>query len=144
LYIRLFLKPFLYFNIFSIIWHLLLSVKWRHLFSCEVITRPLKCACFLYNIHVTLQCIVVSALKKTSKVNTILKVVIFKHSVILFRCSMIAGVWEADDIVKFYIALLDFFPAIYFINEVNFLHYKKYGSVGRFTVFGTYVFKSRL
>jgi hypothetical protein len=28
-------------------------------------------------------------LKKTSKVNTILKVVIFKHSVILFRCSMI-------------------------------------------------------
>jgi hypothetical protein len=30
--------------------------------------------------HVTLQCIVVSALKKTSKVNTILKVVIFKHS----------------------------------------------------------------
>ena len=40
-------------------------------------------------IHVTLQCIVVSALKKTSKVNTILKMVIFKHSVILFRCSMI-------------------------------------------------------
>jgi hypothetical protein len=32
---------------------------------------------------------VVSALKKTSKVNTILKVVIFKHSVILFRRSMI-------------------------------------------------------
>ena len=30
---------------------------------------------------------VVSALKKTSKVNTILKVVIFKHSVILFRCT---------------------------------------------------------
>ena len=29
------------------------------------------------------------ALKKTSKVNTILKVVIFKHSVILSRCSMI-------------------------------------------------------
>ena len=27
--------------------------------------------------------------KKTSKVKTILKVVIFKHSVILFRCSMI-------------------------------------------------------
>ena len=27
--------------------------------------------------------------KKTSKVNTILKVVIFKHSAILFRCSMI-------------------------------------------------------
>ena len=36
LYIRLFLKPFLYFNILSIIWQLLLSVKWRHLFSCEV------------------------------------------------------------------------------------------------------------
>jgi hypothetical protein len=32
---------------------------------------------------------VVSALRKTSKVNTILKEVIFKHSVILFRCSMI-------------------------------------------------------
>ena len=49
----------------------------------------LKCACFLYKIHVTLQCIVVSALEKTSKVNTILKVVIFKHSVILFSSSMI-------------------------------------------------------
>ena len=48
----------------------------------------LKCACFLYKIHVNLQCIVVSALKKTSKVNTILKVVIFKHSVILFRCTI--------------------------------------------------------
>jgi hypothetical protein len=34
---------------------------------------------------------VVSAPKKTSKVNTILKVVIFKHSVILFRCSMVDG-----------------------------------------------------
>jgi hypothetical protein len=33
--------------------------------------------------------VVVSALKKTLKVNTILKVVIFKHSIILFRCSMI-------------------------------------------------------
>jgi hypothetical protein len=41
LYIRLFLKPFLYFNILSIIWQLLLSVKWRYLFSCEVITRPI-------------------------------------------------------------------------------------------------------
>jgi hypothetical protein len=29
-----------------------------------------------------------------------------------------------------------FFPS-YYINEVNFWHYKKYGSVGRFTVFGT-------
>ena len=54
-----------------------------------------------------------------------------------------AGVLEADDIVKFYIALLDFFSS-YFINEVHFWHYKKYGSVGRFTVFGTYVFKSKL
>jgi hypothetical protein len=53
------------------------------------------------------------------------------------------GVWEADDIVKFYIALLDFFSS-YFINEVHFWHCKKYGSVGRFTVFGTYVFKSKL
>ena len=41
LYIRLFLKPFLYFNILSIIWQLLLSVKWCHLFSCEVKTRPI-------------------------------------------------------------------------------------------------------
>ena len=36
-----------------------------------------------------------------------------------------------------------FFPS-YFINEVNFYHYKKYGSVGRFTIFGTYVFKRTL
>jgi hypothetical protein len=34
-----------------------------------------------------------------------------------------AGVREADDIVKFYIALLDFFSS-YFINEVHFWHYK--------------------
>jgi hypothetical protein len=45
LYIRLFLKPFLYFNILSIIWQLLLSVKWRHLFSCEVKTRPIYFVC---------------------------------------------------------------------------------------------------
>jgi hypothetical protein len=32
-------KPFLYFNILSIIWQL--TVKWRHLFSCEVKTRPI-------------------------------------------------------------------------------------------------------
>ena len=30
-----------------------------------------------------------------------------------------AGVWEADDIVQFYIALLDFFSS-YFLSEVNF------------------------
>jgi hypothetical protein len=30
-----------YFNILSIIWQLLLSVKWHHLFLCEVITRPI-------------------------------------------------------------------------------------------------------
>ena len=40
MYIRLFLKPFLHFNIFWIIWQLLLSVKWRHLFSSIVTTRP--------------------------------------------------------------------------------------------------------
>ena len=38
---KIVLKPFLYFNILSIIRQLLLSVKWRHLFSCEVITRPI-------------------------------------------------------------------------------------------------------
>ena len=41
MYIRLFLKPFLYFNILSIIWQLLLSVKWRHLFSYQVKTGPI-------------------------------------------------------------------------------------------------------
>ena len=44
-YIRLFLKPFLYFNILSIIWQLLLSVKWRHLFSSIVTTRPFSLPC---------------------------------------------------------------------------------------------------
>jgi hypothetical protein len=34
-------KPFLYFNILSIIWQLLLSVKWRHMFSYEVKTGPI-------------------------------------------------------------------------------------------------------
>jgi hypothetical protein len=37
--IRLFLKPFLYFNILSITWQLLLSVKWRHLFPWQIKTR---------------------------------------------------------------------------------------------------------
>jgi hypothetical protein len=40
--------------------------------------------------------------------------VIFKHSVILFRCSIICRwpePWNFNDIVQFYIALLDFFPA---------------------------------
>ena len=64
------------------------KLSWGHYRTCTHKSRQ-KYACFLYKIHVTLQCIVVSALKKTSKVNTILKVVIFKHSFILFRCSMI-------------------------------------------------------
>jgi hypothetical protein len=34
------------------------------------------------------------------------------------------------------------FFSSYFINEVNFYRYKKYVSVGRLTIFGTYVFKS--
>jgi hypothetical protein len=38
--IRLFLKPCLYFNILSISWQLLLSVKWRHLFPWQIKTRP--------------------------------------------------------------------------------------------------------
>ena len=45
-------------------------LSWGHYRTCKQ-KNWLKCACFL------------------SKVNTILKVVIFKHSVILFRCSMI-------------------------------------------------------
>ena len=39
--IRFFLKPFLYFNILSITWQLLLSVKWRHLFPWQIKTRPI-------------------------------------------------------------------------------------------------------
>jgi hypothetical protein len=57
----------------------------------------LKCARFLYKIHVTLQCIVVSALKKTSKVNTILKVVIFKHSVILLSVFVLLSIFRYSD-----------------------------------------------
>jgi hypothetical protein len=34
-------KQFLYVNILSIIWQLLLSVKWRHIFSYEVNTGPI-------------------------------------------------------------------------------------------------------
>ncbi len=30
-----------FFNILSIIWQLLLSVKWRHLILCEVKTKPI-------------------------------------------------------------------------------------------------------
>jgi hypothetical protein len=52
--------------------------------------RHISVSSFVYKYdqwpHMT---VTVLALKKTSKVNTILKVVIFKHSIILFRCSMI-------------------------------------------------------
>ena len=70
----------------------------------------LKCARFLYKIHVTLQCIVVSALRKTSKVNTILKVVIFKHSVILFRCIVTVCVFVRH-LFSFYPFYFDFHSA---------------------------------
>ena len=38
---KIVLNPFLHFNIISIIWQLLLSVKWRHLFSYKVKTGPI-------------------------------------------------------------------------------------------------------
>ena len=34
-------EQYLYFNILSIIWQLLLSVKWRHMFSYEVKSGPI-------------------------------------------------------------------------------------------------------
>jgi hypothetical protein len=39
--LRLFLKPFLYFNILSITWQLLLSVKWGYLFPWQIKTKPI-------------------------------------------------------------------------------------------------------
>jgi hypothetical protein len=84
----------------------------------------LKCACFLYKIHVTLQCIVVSALKKPH----LKKTQFWK--------------WSFSNILLFYLDVVwfDRWP-----EPWNFkTSHKKYGSVGRFTVFGIYVFKSKL
>ena len=60
----------------------------------------------LHKIHVTLQCIVVS-------VNTIFKVFIFKHSVILFRCSMICRWSEPWNSKPSYFRILYSFPSVY-------------------------------
>ena len=51
--------------------------------------------------------------KKASKVNTILKVVIFKHSVILFRCSMICRWSEPWNSKPSYFRILYSFPSVY-------------------------------
>ena len=80
----------------------------------------------LYKIHVTLQCIVVSALKKTSKVNTILKVVIFKHSVILFRCDLVDG--QNHEILKpaisgFYIRSILYIGLVITSHENRWRHF---------------------
>jgi hypothetical protein len=49
--------------------------------------------------------------KKASKVNTILKVVIFKHSVILFRCSMICRWSEPWNFKTSHFRILYSFPS---------------------------------
>jgi hypothetical protein len=93
----------------------------RNLFTCKQ-KSWLKCVCFLYKIHVTLQCIVVSAIKKTSKVNTILKVSF--SNILLFYSP-----WQSHDRESLCLrgrrhsSILyspsGFFSS-YFINEVNF------------------------
>jgi hypothetical protein len=77
-----------------------------------------KCTCLLA-VHV------VSALKKTSKVNTILKVVIFKHSAILFRCSIICRWPEPWNFKTSHFHILYSFPvwsrisALFFTSSEN-------------------------
>ena len=60
--------------------------------------------------------------KKTSKVKTILKVVIFKHSVILFRCSMICRWPEPWNIKTSHFRILYSFPSR--ISALFLLHTK--------------------
>ena len=69
------------------------------------------------------KCFLISVTKKkTSKVNTILKVVIFKHSAILFRCSMICRWPEPWNFKTSHFRILIRFhpiyrPCFYFIRK---------------------------
>ena len=65
--------------------------------------------------------------KKTSKVNTILKVVIFKHSVILFRCSMICRWPEPWNFKTSHFLTLYSFPSR--ISALVLLHTKTYDAI---------------
>ena len=153
--IRLFLKPFLYFNILSITWQLLLSVEWRHLFPWQIKTRP------IYGMETNIKSrngwfknfmvlAIYQIILHLNKITECLKMTTFKivftfdvFLVLKPQCTAKwhvfyirnrhisvgsfvykydkwphdsymtgrAGVWEADDIVKFYIVILDFFPA---------------------------------
>ena len=146
MYIILFLKPFLYFDILSIIWQLLLSVKWRHIRDGnEYKIRKWLVLKFQFMVLSIYQIILhLNKITECLKMTTFKIVFTFdvflvlkpqctaKWHVFYIRnrhisvCSFVykydqwphdsymtgrAGVWEADDIVQFYIALLDFFPA---------------------------------
>ena len=64
------------------------------------------------------------SIKKTSKVNTILKVVIFKNYVILFRCSMICRWPEPWNFKTSHFRILYSFPSS--ISAPFLLHTKTY------------------
>jgi hypothetical protein len=64
---------------------------------------------------------------ETSKVNTILKVVIFKHSVILFRCSMICKWPEPWNLKTSHFRILYTFPSR--ISALFLLHTKTYDAI---------------
>ena len=65
--------------------------------------------------------------KKTSKVNPILKVVIFKHSVILFRCSMVYRWPEPWNFKTSHFRILYSFPSR--ISALFLLHTKTYDAI---------------
>jgi len=87
----------------------------------------LKCACFLYNIHVTSSACGFSTKKNPSKVNIISKVVILKHSVILFRCSMICRWPEPWNFKSSHFRILYSFPS--HISALFLLYTKTYDAI---------------
>ena len=83
---------------------------------------------------------VVSALKRTSKVNTILKVLIFKHSVILFRCSMICWLPEPWNFKTSHFQILYLFPSC--MSALFLLHSKTYDAIWLTATFCEFSHKS--
>ena len=143
----------MYFNILSIIWQLLLSVNWRHMFSYKVKTGPIYGMetniksgngwflkfhgsghlQIILHLNKITECLRMTTFKIVftfdvffSAARTARWYIIYIRNRHISVSSFVykydqwpheshmtgrAGVWEADDIVQFYIAFLDFFPA---------------------------------
>ena len=135
----------MYFNILSIIWQLLLSVNWRHMFSYKVKTGPIYGMetniksgngwflkfhgsghlQIILHLNKITECLRMTTFKIVFTFDVFFSAARTARWYIIYirnrHISVSSFVYKydqwphdshmADDIVKFYIALLDFFPA---------------------------------